>query len=83
MTDKKTSLDANDITTARTSRRSAILLLGGAIVTAVTAQACGTGCTDHDTGAFADPGGAGIHCRSCTDSDSGSTADLAGHGRHC
>ncbi len=85
MTEKKTeSLGSEDISTTRTSRRSAMLMIGGALVTAVAAQACSTGCSDSDSGPLRDPGGAGIHCRSgCTDTDSGSSADLAGHGRRC
>jgi hypothetical protein len=81
--EKTTSLGTDDITTARTGRRSAMLMIG-AVVTAVATQACNTGCTDSDSGPLRDPAGAGIHCRSgCTDSDSGSSADLPGHGRRC
>jgi hypothetical protein len=83
MSSTKKTLDPEQITTARpVGRRSAIRAVA-AIAIGISATACRTtGCTDSDSGPFADGAGAGRHCGAsgCTDSD---PRDGVGNGTHC
>jgi hypothetical protein len=83
-------------TTRKLSRRSFFFTVAGTVAAASTVgliaptEAEAMQCSDSDSGAYGDPGGAGRRCgggnrrrSGCTDRDGGRYADGVGYGRRC
>ncbi len=90
MSEKKKSLEENEITTERVMGRRSTLGAIGATVLGAAALTLGAAAgqpkrahaqSDTDSGPGADPAGRGR--TGCSDSDGGGNADRGGHGRHC